>query len=129
VPGALVVEGDVVVRNVVRGVLTSQGFEVLDAANAGEAVALCESPCDQSLDLLIIGHTLASLGKASGGRALAEQIRSSWPGIKVLVISDHSYSQVQEQDGFTDGAWFLQKPFTAAQLVEMIKNIVQPRIQ
>jgi DNA-binding response OmpR family regulator len=129
VPGALVVEGDVVLRNIVRSVLTSQGFEVLDAANAGEAVMLCESSRDPSLDLLIIDHHLPGLERAPGSRAVGEQIMRLSPGIKVLVISECPYTVVSKQDGLPEGAWFLQKPFTVAQLAEMIRNILRPRIQ
>lgn len=125
-PTALVVERDAVLRNIVRSVLTAQGFETMDAANAEEAVALCDLLRD--LDLLIAGHTLAGPEDLIGS-CVAEQLRMLAPQVKVLVISDCPYQVVFDQKGIPEGAWFLQKPFTEAQFLNTVKQILEPRIQ
>jgi two-component system, response regulator PdtaR len=127
-PAALVIEHDVILRNVVRSVLVGHGFEILDAANATEALTLCESLREPPLDLLIVDYSVGGAAPAGGIRNIAAQIQHLSPGIKVLVISECPYQFVKE-NGIPEGAWFLQKPFTAAQLLEMVGTILQPRIQ
>jgi DNA-binding response OmpR family regulator len=128
VPAALVIERDVVVRNFVRTLLMAQGFEMLDAASATEAMKLCASLQDPPLDLVIIDHGLPGPEGTGHSGAVAEQFHRWSPAARILVISDCSYQAVSE-DGLPDGAWFLQKPFTAPQLVDMVKNILHPKIQ
>ena len=129
VPAALVVESDVVLRNMARAALMSRGFEVMVAANATEAAALCDSMREPPLDVLIIDHGLIRPEGTRNGRAVAEQIARLSPGLKVLITSDCPYQVVLEENGLPEGAWFLQKPFTAAQLLEMVRSMLQPRIQ
>ncbi len=127
-PAALVIERDVVVRNFIRTLLMAQGFEMLDAASAIEAIKLCASLQDPPLDLIIIDHGLPGPEGAGHSRAVVEQIQRWSSAASILVISDCSYQAVYD-DGLPDGAWFLQKPFTAVQLVDMVKNILRPNIQ
>ena len=124
-PVALVVDRNVVVRNVIRSILMPHGFEMLDAANAAEALALCRSLCSQPIDVLIVEHALGP----ETGKAVAGQILESRPEMQVLVISDLGNASVLEEDGLPPGASFLQKPFTAAQLLAAIRNLLEPKIQ
>jgi DNA-binding NtrC family response regulator len=128
VPAALVLERDAVLRNVIRTALNAQGFEVLDAASLAEAYALRDLLLNPPVDLLILDHTMAATGTPQH-MAFAEQLFALAPGIKVLVISDCPYQIVAEERGIPENGWFLQKPFTTAQFVEIIKNIFEPRIQ
>jgi DNA-binding response OmpR family regulator len=129
VPAALVVERDAVLRNIVRTALTSQGFEAMDAVNAAEADALCALLVDPPIDLLILDHVLLAANAWLDNRLFVAKLLELLPVLKVLVISDCSYEVVAREDGLPSGAWFLQKPFTAAQFLEAVKNLLQPRIQ
>jgi two-component system, cell cycle sensor histidine kinase and response regulator CckA len=129
VPAALVVERDAVLRNIIRNVLTSQGFETMEAANAGEANALCQLLLTPPIDLLILDHAPIGAGGKSENTIFAEQLIGLAPTIKILVISECSFPVVSDEDGIPQGSWFLQKPFTPAQLLDTVKNILEPRIQ
>jgi DNA-binding NtrC family response regulator len=129
VPAALVIQRDVVLRNVMRGALISQGFETMDAANALEANALCELLLNPPIDLLIFDHARESTGATSQNTIFAEQLLALVPTIKILVISECSYQDVADGDGIPAGGWFLQKPFTAAQFLDTLRHILEPRIQ
>jgi DNA-binding response OmpR family regulator len=129
VPAALVIESDVILRNFVRSVLRSQGFEMLDAASAAEALTLCQLLREPAVDLLIVNYPLPGPEGALNSKALVEQILRFSPVLKVLVISDCPYRTVHEENGLPEGSWFLQKPFTAMQLIDMAKNILKPKIQ
>lgn len=128
-PAALVVERDPVLRNVIRSVLMSQGFETMDAANADEANALCELLLNPPVDLLILDHAPAAGGGTPQNAVFAEQLLGLAPTVKILIVSDCSFQVVAEEKGVPEGAWFLPKPFTAAQLLDMVRNILEPRIQ
>jgi DNA-binding NtrC family response regulator len=128
VPAALVVERDAVLRNVIRSVLTAQGFEILDAANLAEARALCDILLNPPIDLLIFDHATAASGSTQHP-LFAEQLLALAPSVKMLVISDCPYHVVAAERGIPENGWFLQKPFTAAQFLQTIKNILEPRIQ
>jgi CheY-like chemotaxis protein len=125
VPTVLIVDDELIVRNVVRLSLSKEGYAVLDASNASEAAALCRSLGDQQLDLVIIDHGLPD----EKGRAVAEDIVRFCPAVKVLIISGYSYQIVREEDGFLPGSSFLQKPFTAQQLLSTVENIIFPNTQ
>jgi DNA-binding response OmpR family regulator len=129
VPAALVVEPDVVLRNLIRSVLTTQGFEIVDAASMAEADALVDLLLSPPIDLLILGHASAGSGDGSRSILFAERLLSLAPTIKVLVISECPYQVVAEEDGIPQGGSFLQKPFTAMQLLNTVSNILEPRIQ
>ena len=128
-PAALIIESDVVLRNVVRSALMLRGFEVLDAANATEALTLLEAWRDPAPDLLIVAEAQPSSGERPVSTAVTEHILSFAPQIRILVISESTYPIVLERKALPDGCWFLQKPFTAAQFVEMIHNIFEAPIQ
>jgi DNA-binding response OmpR family regulator len=126
VPAALVIQRDVVLRNVIRSALMSQGFETMDAANALEANALCELLLNPPIDLLIFDHAPAATG---ANTIFAQQLLALAPTIKILVISECPYQDVTDGDGIPAGGWFLQKPFTAAQFLDTLRHILEPLIQ
>lgn len=127
-PAALVIERDVVLRNIIRSMLIAQGFEMLEAANATEALKLCEFLREPPLDLVILDYAVGDGMPSGNSREVAARIQHLLPGIKVLIISECPY-QFVEEEGIPEGAWFLQRPFTATQLLDMVKNILQPHIQ
>jgi CheY-like chemotaxis protein len=125
VPTVLIVDDEPIVRNLVRLVLSKEGYTILDATRASEVTVICQSLQDQQIDLLIIDHRLAS----DRGRTVAENITTFYPAIKVLVISGWTYQTVEDEDGFLPGSSFLQKPFTPQQLLSTVQNILFPKTQ
>jgi CheY-like chemotaxis protein len=121
----LVLDDNVVVRNVVREVLRREGYSVLEARNYEEALALCESLGGEQIDALVVDHGLPH----ASGRALAEQIVKSCPDLKVLVISGWPFHMVQAQGGVLPGASFLAKPFSAATLAAAVNDMFSARLQ
>ncbi|HEY7388425.1 MAG TPA: hypothetical protein VH640_07940 [Bryobacteraceae bacterium] len=128
-PAALVVERDAVLRNIIRSVLTAQGFEIVDAANVAEAHALTDLVLNPPVDLLILGHASAGGGDPLQNIHFVERLLSQAPTIKVLVISECPYQVVVEENGIPKDGCFLQGPFAAAQLLDTVRSILEPRIQ
>lgn len=124
-PTVLIVDDEPIVRNLVRLALREVGYTVLDATGAEEALHLCQSLGEQDIDLLIVDHGLSP----DRGRVVAESIVRIYPSIKVLVTSGWNYQTVHEEDGFPPGSTFLQKPFTAQQLLSTVQNVLFPGMQ
>jgi two-component system, cell cycle sensor histidine kinase and response regulator CckA len=118
----LVVEPDPIVRNLIIRVLTRSGFAVFEAANLIEARQLCESPAVPGLDVLIADSDTAD-------RDFDEQILRSCPDIKILHVSGWPYEVARSRREFVPGSSFLQKPFTASQLLDRVRNLLSPITQ
>jgi two-component system, cell cycle sensor histidine kinase and response regulator CckA len=115
----LVVEDEAEVRNLTRSALKHFGFKVVEAANAGEAIIICEDlsqPIDLVLTDVIMPHT--------SGPDLATRLEKIRPGIKVLFMSGYTadavlYHRIQDK-----GAPFIQKPFKPRDLAEKVRKVL-----
>jgi hypothetical protein len=111
----LVAEDDVVVRNLLNRILTRAGYLVLIACDGVEAMEVSARYRGQ-IDLLISDVTMPRLG----GVELLGQLRASRPGLKALLISGRTSSEVAGNPMFD----FLAKPFLPADLTARIDRIL-----
>lgn len=116
------VEPDPIVRNLIIRVLTAKGFTVFEAANVNEALDLCASPKVPGLDALIADTETAD-------RDFDQRVLTSCPDIKILHISGWPFELARSRREFVPGSSFLQKPFTAGQLLDGIRNLLNPLTQ
>lgn len=111
----LVVEDEDGIRALIEKTLTRDGYHIFGAARAAEALALSRRPGEVA-DILISDLILPG----SGGRELAEQLRSVWPGLRVLFITGHHDDPLVERQLLSAEAagatLLLRKPFTLAEL-------------
>ena len=111
-PVILVVEDDLVVRNLVRVILEKDGHFVLTAANGDDGLLLSRSwPFEIHLLLSDICMPIMS------GVELANQIVKERPGIIVVLMSGYCEQRSPE---FV----FLRKPFALKQLSQTIKTLI-----
>jgi FixJ family two-component response regulator len=61
------------------------------------------------------------------GRQLAEQLRPSQPGMRVLFVSGYSDQFLSRGGSIDSRAEYLQKPFTRAQLVDALRRVMESR--
>ena len=106
----LVVEDDDAVRGLLRRILSSRGYEVLEALGGRDALKLCETHPGK-IDLLLTDAVMP----APGGRELAEAALKLRPGLKVVFLSGHTQDAMLE-----DGT--LRKPFTPLQLAQKVRE-------
>ena len=118
----LVVEPDPIVRNLIIRVLAGKGFNVFEAANVLEARSLCASNGVPTLDMLIADSDTAD-------SEFDRQILSSCPDIQILHISGWPFEEARSRREFLPGSAFLQKPFTAGQLLDRVRNLLNPLTQ
>jgi signal transduction histidine kinase/CheY-like chemotaxis protein len=115
----LVVEDSDVVRKLVHGVLTAQGYRVLQAEDGREAVRVFERHA-APIDLLLTDVVMPK----AGGRDLAKYMRTLVPGLKILFMSGYLDTAVI-QHGLLEGKiYFISKPFTPAQLALKVREIL-----
>src|SRR5689334_9683539 len=110
-PVILVLEDEDQVRVIVRDVLQSRGYGVLEAANEIDAVAVCERR-EQRLDLLIADVVL----RGAGGPEIARRIKTLRPQMPILFVSGYPIEQLANR-GLLEASElgmkisFLSKPF------------------
>jgi PAS domain S-box-containing protein len=116
----LVAEDEKQVRTLVREVLESNGYRVLESTSGEECISICEQ--NQEVDLVIAAEAMP---KMNGGE-FSRNLRSVKPGIKLLVMAGNAdHSQLK---GFADlnAGSFIQKPFTAGVLIRKVSDILGP---
>jgi PAS domain S-box-containing protein len=116
----LLVEDDESVRTYLARLLESQGYCVLAAAHQAEALSIASAAAGPIhlviTDVLMPGGTGPDLVRA------VDQIR---PGIPALYTSGDADDGARTQQGpFAQDSHFLQKPFTAADLMSRIRQIL-----
>jgi PAS domain S-box-containing protein len=117
----MVVEDDEGVRELVRLMLESNGYEVLTVAGADEAVALCGA---RSIDLLLTDVVMPDIS----GSELAVRLGALAPDMRILFMSGYSDEAVVRHGELTETAAFLEKPFTEKALARKVREVLdQPR--
>jgi CheY-like chemotaxis protein len=119
----LIADDEPIVRNLIAMVLSREGYSVLEADTAAEALAL-SSNCEGIIDLLIADHSL----KTMMGWQVAEKMCEARPDLKILYISGYPLEKLAQEGGLgiATNAKFLAKPFSQEALIIKIREILQP---
>lgn len=115
----MLVEDDVVLREVVVEYLTSLGYFVLEAHDCANALELCQQH-SSAVDLLITDVVMPDMN----GPTLAENVRDLLPKIKVLFMSGYPSADVQRAESVASKLNFLAKPFNASELGAKVRAIL-----
>jgi PAS domain S-box-containing protein len=115
----LVVEDDPAVRPLVRGVLLSRGYSVLEASRGDEALSVSESHRGP-IKLLVTDIVMPGMN----GRDLAEQLLLRHPETRVLYMSGYTNDAIVHHGVLAEGAAFLQKPFTPDALARKVREVL-----
>ena len=118
----LLVEDEDAVRELTALLLETQGYRVLQAGSAEEALRLAGTRREK-LDLLLTDLVLPGMS----GRELAEALRSRGPGLKVLFQSGYTGEMMVRGGTVRGGMAFLQKPFTLKTLSSKIREVLEGR--
>jgi CheY-like chemotaxis protein len=114
----LVVEDDVLVRMTLVDVLTDDGFDVIEAEDATQALDMICTRSDIAAMLTDI-----NLPGGADGFALARAVRVVRPGLPVVYASGR-YSTVEPGKAVL-GARFLAKPFTPALAATALRELMR----
>jgi CheY-like chemotaxis protein len=116
----LIVDDDHGVRGTLRMLLTSLGFDVLEARDGEEALDVFTARAD-AIALVILDLTMPVLG----GREVFSELCRIRPGVRVILSSGYDKEETMRRFGAKGLAGFLQKPYTAGDLAEKISAALE----
>ena len=112
----LVADDDPEIREVLRLLLTGEGYEVLEASDGSEAIALLNS----AVDLVILDVMMPG----TGGYAACAEIRKQ-SAVPVLFLTARSQDSDKSMGFSVGGDDFLVKPFSYAELISRVKAMLR----
>jgi two-component system, cell cycle sensor histidine kinase and response regulator CckA len=117
-PRVLLVEDEGAVRELLSSALERNGFDVVTAGSAEEALALA-SPAFQ---ILLSDISLPGMS----GVQLARQLRGSLPSLRVLLMSGYAREEFASGPNAVDDLPFIPKPFATRTVVERLRSLIEP---
>lgn len=118
-PTILVVEDEILIRIELADELRDQGYAVIEAADANEALSILRS--NAGVDVLVTDIRMPR--GTMDGLALAGRVRTEYPAMKVLITSAHM-SRENGRELF-DG--FFPKPCNVIGLIGHIEGLLDRR--
>ena len=110
-PLILHVEDNGAQRDVLKVILESNGFAVLQAETAEKALQVCR---ETAVTLVLADHMLAG----TTGAQLASQIKAIKPGVPVVLYSGNQPTSMAHLDGF------VQKGESVRNLVAFLRELI-----
>jgi CheY-like chemotaxis protein len=114
-PVVLIVENEFLLRMNAAEMIGEAGFDVVEAANADEAIAILEARPD-----IHVVFTDIQMPGSMDGLKLARFVRGRWPPIKIVATS--GFVNVGKDD-LPDGSRFLTKPYRPEQIVATLREL------
>ncbi|MGH7277562.1 MAG: ATP-binding protein, partial [Candidatus Rokuibacteriota bacterium] len=115
----LLVEDEIAVRELARDILLRHGYTIITAANAGEALLICEKE-PQPIHLLVSDVIMPLMS----GRQLAERLRPLRPAMKILFMSGYTHAMAAGRAALDPHTSFLHKPFTPDMLASKVREVL-----
>ena len=116
----LVVEDEPIVRRTTLAALSQYGFEVRAAENGQIAIEMFQEMADQ-ISLVLLDVVMPVMG---GEEALVA-IKKIRPNVPVVICSGHNEVDSIDRFAEADVAGIVKKPYTAKQLVEKLRAILE----
>ncbi|MFN0148665.1 MAG: response regulator [Dehalococcoidia bacterium] len=111
----LVVDDDEAVRTMLARLLRTQGYTVVQASSASDALSYVEI---QQPDLVISDIVMPG----ESGIELRRTLARSWPALPVILMSGYSAEGPAEFAARTPLTAFVQKPFAADGLLALVRE-------
>ena len=116
----LVVEDEEMVRKLACQSLRHYGYQVVEAANAGEALLACERHRGP-LPLMVTDVVMPQMS----GRELALRLSQLHPEMKVLYMSGYTDDTVIRHGLLDAATFFIPKPFTPSTLAQKVREVLE----
>jgi two-component system cell cycle sensor histidine kinase/response regulator CckA len=107
---------------VARAALTRHGYSVLEASEGEEALQIVQD-YHEEIHLLLTDVVMPAMG----GRELARRLLERRPYVRVLFTSGHIDDAIVRHDVIESAVAFIQKPFTPANLLRKVREVLDRR--
>jgi PAS domain S-box-containing protein len=116
----LLVDDEDLVRRAAAAMLQYVGYTVLEAADGQQAIELLQSHLDD-IQVVILDMSMPVMS----GEECLRRMKSIKPELPILLSSGFSETEAVRRFQSAGIATFLQKPYTARRLAELVKNAVR----
>jgi len=115
----LLIEDDAVVRQLTARILRGQGYKVLVATQANEALELAADH-ETRIDLFLSDVVMPG----ESGPSVIERLSAARPSTKVLFVSGYPGDDISRR-GVDEGSFrFLAKPYSSEQLAQRVRQVL-----
>ena len=114
-PVVLIVEDEFLLRMDAVDMIAAAGFEVVEAADADEAIGILEARRD-----ITVVFTDIQMPGSMDGLKLARAVRGRWPPIKIVATSGRV--AIAETD-LPEGGRFLPKPYSPTDVAGVLREV------
>jgi two-component system cell cycle sensor histidine kinase/response regulator CckA len=115
----LVVEDEIIVRELAVQILKSHGYRVLEASHGLEALQVSQE-WDGPLHLLLTDVVMPEMN----GKDLAERLQAQRPDVRVVFMSGYGENVIADHGILNEGITFLPKPFSLEILTQKIRAVL-----
>ncbi len=115
----LVVDDEEMILSMATKILERQGYEVVTACSGGEAVKRCFEQSDQ-IDLMLLDLTMPGLS----GIETLHRVRQTCPDLPCIISSGYDADWDDIPEDLKANVHFLQKPYRADKLTELVSGIL-----
>jgi PAS domain S-box-containing protein len=119
----LLVEDEEVVREMAREILEECGYQVLQAKDGDEALALAGQH-DGEIHLMLTDVVMPRMS----GRELAERLTPLRPDLKVLYMSGYTDDAIVQHGVLEQGTAFIGKPFSMEALARKVRETLDAAV-
>ncbi|NIR25493.1 MAG: response regulator, partial [Gammaproteobacteria bacterium] len=113
----LLAEDDPAVRKLIRDILQSTGYAILEATNGEEALGQFRDHAEE-IDLLLLDVVMPQ----KSGLEVFREIQERGATPKTLFISGYPRDVIKEKGLLPEGVYLIQKPVSPSSLLEAIRN-------
>jgi CheY-like chemotaxis protein len=114
----LVVEDESALRTMLRNLLRSRGYEVLEACDGEDALARLDGT---AVDAVVTDVVMPRLS----GPDLVEKLRAARPDLPVIYVSGYTEDRLLEEGALDENTRFLAKPFPLAALLTSLRQVLE----
>lgn len=118
----LLVEDERSVRELAERIFRERGYKVTVTARGSEALRAFAAAPDQ-IDIVVTDLIMPGMS----GRELVQALHQIRPGLKALYVSGYTQDEIIRRGLHDPSVAFLQKPFTADELVDKVRSLLDAR--